>query len=74
MLAAKPGIDHFMEQAMTAMLLADVPFHYAPPADYYIPLNYQPGRIPSGAFHHYAGPARKWFYRDAWRSVPPTLP
>ena len=71
MLASKPGIDHFLEQAMTAMLLAGRPFRYAPPADYYIPLAYTPGRTPPGVFHHYAGPSRKWFYRHAWRTIPP---
>jgi hypothetical protein len=66
-LLASKGIDHFLEQAMTAMLLAGRPFHYAPPADYFIPTDVASVHARTGCFHHYAGPARKWFYRLAWQ-------
>lgn len=65
-LVASKGIDHFLEQAMTAMLLAGQRFHYAPPADYFIPTDFAACRERTGCFHHYAGPARKWLYRHAW--------
>jgi hypothetical protein len=72
-MTASKGLDHFLEQAMTAMLLAGRPFAYAPRADYYSPLTLADCLERRGVFQHYAGPARKWFYRHAWRLVvPPT--
>ncbi len=70
-LVASKGVDHFLEQAMTAMLLAGRPFSCVPPADYFIPLDLAACLERRGVFQHFAGPARKWFYRYAWRMVPP---
>lgn len=68
-MTASQGLDHFLEQAMTAMLLAGMPFDYAPPADYFIPLDLPSVLGRRGVFQHLAGPSRKWFYRHAWRLV-----
>ena len=73
-LIAVSGINHFMEQGLTAVLLARQPFDYAPPADYFIPTRVSQCTGREGVFHHYAGPARNWLYRRAWRLFLDTLP
>jgi hypothetical protein len=61
--------NHFIEQAMTAMLLASCRFTYAPPDAYFTPPTAGVSRKALGVFHHYAGAARRWYYQYAWRHV-----
>jgi hypothetical protein len=72
-LIAAPGMRHFMEQALTAVLFARQPFRYAPPADYFIPVRVEQCLEREGVFQHYAGDARPWLYRRAWRLFRTTL-
>jgi hypothetical protein len=64
-LLASGGVNHFSEQALTAMLMSDLGGRPAPPEDY----NVSPERAevlhPKAVMHHYVVPSRTWYYTDA---------
>lgn len=64
------GINHFLEQGMTAMLLATLPFQFMPRRDYICcPLREQVTPRPDGVMHHYVSDSRTHYYRHGWRHI-----
>jgi hypothetical protein len=61
-----PGeVNHFAEQALTAMLMSESGGQPAPPEDYVISPERQEVRNPQAVMHHYVVPSRTWYYIDA---------
>jgi hypothetical protein len=60
---------HFLEQTMTAMMLASRPFKFAPPGDYCIPQAVADCSPVSAVCQHYIPVTRGWMYRKGWRYV-----
>ena len=59
------GINHFSEQALTAMMMGEMDGGIAPPEDYVISPSLAETRNPSAVMHHYVVPSRTWYYTDA---------
>jgi len=63
------GNRHFLEQTMTAMLLAAQGFDFAPPEDYRIPVSTAECSAAAAVCHHYTHESRGWFYQRGWKKV-----
>lgn len=68
-LLAVGGYNHFLEQAMTAMLLAEHSFDHVPPEDYFIPASVAQCSTTAPVCQHYTPVTRGWMYRKGWREV-----
>jgi hypothetical protein len=58
-------VNHFAEQALTAMLMSESGGEPAPPEDYVISPGREEVRNPRAVMHHYVVPSRTWYYIDA---------
>lgn len=58
-------LNHFAEQALTAMLMSESGGEPAPPEDYLISPERREVRNPRAVMHHYVVPSRTWYYIDA---------
>lgn len=58
-------VNHFAEQALTAMLMCESGGKPAPPADYILSPKREEVRNPRAVMHHYVVPSRTWYYIDA---------
>lgn len=58
-------VNHFAEQALTAMLMSECGGQPAPAEDYVISPKREEVRSPRAAMHHYVVPSRTWYYIDA---------
>lgn len=69
-LTAAHGINHFLEQALTAMCFSETPFHMMPRKHYVAsPIREQLVPAPVGVMHHYVADSRTLLYRFGWRLV-----
>jgi hypothetical protein len=59
------GVNHFSEQALTAMLLGDRKSDAAPSHEYMISPGLAETRNPAAVMHHFVVPSRTWYYTDA---------
>lgn len=70
-LEKKEGASYYLEQALTAMIIADKNC-IAAPADTYIVL---PSKTeveqPSAILHHYVAEAKEWYFKRAWKNILP---
>jgi hypothetical protein len=64
-LLAAGGVNHFSEQALTAMLMGDLGGQPASPEDYNVSPVREEVLRPSAVMHHYVVPSRTWYYTDA---------
>jgi hypothetical protein len=64
-LLAAGGVNHFSEQALTAMLMGDLNGRPAPPEDYNVSPEREEVLHPKAVMHHYVVPSRTWYYTDA---------
>ena len=58
-------VNHFAEQALTAMLMGESGGQAAPPEDYVLSPKRDEVRNPRAVMHHYVVPSRTWYYIDA---------
>ncbi|MFZ0591719.1 MAG: hypothetical protein WAM39_14735 [Bryobacteraceae bacterium] len=59
------GVNHFSEQALTAMAIGDRKSDTAPSHDYMISPGLAEIRNPSAVMHHFVVPSRTWYYTEA---------
>lgn len=65
LLLERGGVNHFSEQALTAMAMGDTASAAAPPEDYIVSPGVAETREPRAVMHHYVVPSRTWYYTDA---------
>ncbi len=59
------GVNHFSEQALTAMLIGKMGGEALPANDYAVSPVRTEIQKPTAAMHHYVVPSRTWYYIDA---------
>jgi hypothetical protein len=59
------GVNHFSEQALTAMAIGESNSNAVPPQDYMISPSLAETRSPAAVMHHFVVPSRTWYYTDA---------
>lgn len=59
------GVNHFSEQALTAMAIGEGSGNAAPSDDYMISPSLAETRNPAAVMHHFVVPSRTWYYTDA---------
>jgi hypothetical protein len=68
-LIAREGMCYFLEQAITAMLVAGKPRAEAPPTDYRVLPDLNEGSAPSAVLHHYVAESKRSYFQHGWRRV-----
>lgn len=68
-LLAREGLNHFLEQTLTAMSLAGKERVVAPREDYVVFPERAEARRPRAVMHHYVADSRFYYYRYGWRHV-----
>jgi hypothetical protein len=68
-LLARAGLNHFLEQTLTAMSLAGKERVVAPREDYVVFPEREEARRPRAVMHHYVADSRFYYYRYGWRHV-----
>ena len=66
------GTSYYLEQALTAMLLAGRECVVAPPTDYVLMPAEMEARQPHAVMHHYVDLSKRGYFRHAWRHIAPT--
>jgi hypothetical protein len=59
------GVNHFSEQALTAMIIGDIQSNAAPAHEYIVSPDKAETRHPAAVMHHFVVPSRTWYYTDA---------
>ncbi len=68
-LLERAGLNHFLEQALTAMSLAGKEQAVAPREDYVVFPEREEAMRPRAVMHHYVADSRFYYYRYGWRHV-----
>jgi hypothetical protein len=68
-LVAREGTHYLMEQAITAMLVANEPRAATPAKLYLVSPNRSEAEHPTAVLHHYTAESKAWYFRFAWRHV-----
>jgi len=63
------GHHYFLEQTLTAMLLAGKPSTALPQDEYVVWPSIEETKNPRAVMHHYVGPVRHLYFRYAWKHV-----
>lgn len=66
------GTSYYLEQALSALLLAGRPTIRLPAADYRVLPTESECRQPTAALHHYVAASKRGYFRHAWRHLSPT--
>ncbi len=66
-LLERHGSSYYLEQALTALILAGRPALALPRADYRVLPDAAECREPTAALHHYVDLSKRGYYRHAWR-------
>lgn len=70
-LLARHGTSYYLEQALSALLLAGQPAQRLPVADYRLLPSEAECRTPTAALHHYVAASKRGYFRYAWRHLAP---
>jgi len=70
-LLARHGTSYYLEQALSALLLAGQPAQRLPVADYRLMPDEAECRAPTAALHHYVAASKRGYFRHAWRTICP---
>lgn len=62
------GSSYFLEQALSAMIVAGHPIQLASATDYVVMPGQQETQRPSAALHHYVADSKEWYFRYGWRN------
>ncbi len=68
-LVAREGMSYFLEQAITAMLVAGQPRAEASANDYRVLPDLHEGREPSAVLHHYVAESKRSYFQHGWQHV-----
>jgi hypothetical protein len=68
-LLVRHGSSYYLEQALTALILAGQPAMALPPADYLVMPNALECLHPTAAIHHYVDLSKRGYFRSAWRLI-----
>ena len=68
-LLEKEGTHYLLEQAVVALLLAEVECVVAPAADYITMPDEREARTPTAVMHHYVHDSKRWYFREAWKRI-----
>lgn len=63
------GSSYYVEQAITAMLMANQPCAIAPRSDYLLMPDNAECLAPRAAMHHYVASSKRGYFRHAWRHI-----
>ncbi len=66
-LLARHGTSYYLEQALSALLLAGQPAQRLPAADYRLLPTEAECLAPTAALHHYVAESKRGYFRHAWR-------
>jgi len=66
-LEEKEGSSYYLEQALTAMLLAGCDAHILPAAEYIVNPEEEAIRNQTGILHHYVDLSKEGYFKQAWR-------
>jgi hypothetical protein len=73
-LVSSRGSSYFLEQALSAMILAGAPSVALPAADYRVMPDADECRTPTAVLHHYVDLSKRGYFRhgwmNAWRRIP----
>lgn len=72
MLLARHGTSYYLEQALSALVIADQPAQRLPAADYLLLPSEAECRAPTAALHHYVAASKLGYFRHAWRHILPS--
>lgn len=68
-LEEKEGASYYLEQALTAMLVANTESNVLPPNAYIVnPDNVATDNL-KGALHHYVDISKEWYFTQAWKKI-----
>ena len=70
-LLSRHGTSYYLEQALSALLIAGQPTLRLPVGDYRLLPDENECRAPSAALHHYVAESKRGYFRHAWRHVMP---
>lgn len=68
-LMQKQGSHYFLEQALSAMLMAGKECVRLPFADYQTPPSKAECQAPRAVMHHYVAASKRWYFTRCWREV-----
>jgi hypothetical protein len=68
-LLARHGTSYYLEQALSALLLTNLPAQRLPVADYRLLPTEAECRVPTAALHHYVAESKRGYFRHAWRHI-----
>jgi len=68
-LTTREGMSYFLEQALTAMLVANQPTVAAPPSEYLVMPSLKEGRTPAAVLHHYVAHSKRSYFQYGWRNA-----
>jgi hypothetical protein len=61
------GSSYYLEQALTALLVAQIGGVSLPPEDYVVLPGRSEARRPRATLHHYVAESKAWYFRYSWR-------
>lgn len=68
-LIEQQGTHYYLEQALTAMLLASESCAIAPAEQYVVMPEREEVMNPQAVLHHYVADSKPWYFRYAWRHI-----
>jgi hypothetical protein len=68
-LTAREGMHYYLEQALTAMLVAGGETLAAPARDYRVLPSLAEGRAPQAILHHYVAHSKRSYFQCGWRNA-----
>jgi len=68
-LIEKAGMHYYMEQALTAMLIAGKECTVLPPEEYVVMPGERESMKPKAAMYHYVAQSKPWYFRHGWRNI-----
>lgn len=68
-LEEKEGISYYLEQALSAMLVAGMQITIASENDYVVLPNKTEIFNPNATLHHYVAESKEWYFKEAWKKV-----
>ena len=68
-MVAREGMSYFLEQALTALLLAGKPRAAASANDYVVLPSLMEGQSPTAVLHHYVAHSKRSYFQHGWRNA-----
>lgn len=65
----REGTHYYLEQALTAMLLASRACTVLPPSEYVVLPSLDEGKRPTAVLHHYVAGSKRAYFQHGWRHI-----